>query len=109
MKRYLFATLILCAGAVSGCRERITTAPDLGFLQVDPLTVEVLIPFEDFVDGVQVFDGFGSAADVGRAFIARDFNGLDSRTRTKNQSRKQVSLQTNSFIIRSSRSWASAS
>ncbi len=80
MKRYLFATLILFAGAVSGCKDRITTGPDLGFLEVDPVTVEALIPFEDFVDGVQVFGGYGSASTVGRGFVALDYGGLDAST-----------------------------
>ena len=73
-------TVILCAGAVSGCKEKNTTAPDLGFLQVNPRTVEALIPFGDFVDDVQVFGGYGSAADLGRGFVAQDFDGLNVRT-----------------------------
>ena len=71
---------MLCAGAVSGCREKIATAPDLGFLQVDPRTVEVLIPYADFVDEVQVFGGYGSAADLGHGAVALDFGGLNART-----------------------------
>ena len=73
-------TVILCAGAVSGCKEKNTIAPDLGFLQVNPRTVEALIPFGDFVDDVQVFGGYGSAADLGRGFVAQDFDGLNVRT-----------------------------
>lgn len=80
MKRYSFATLILCAGALSGCKDRITTGPDLGLLRVGPLTVEALIPFEDFVDDVQVFGGYGSASTVGRGFVALDYDGLDAST-----------------------------
>jgi len=55
------------------------TAPDLGFLQVDPRTVEVFIPFEDFVDDVQVFGGFGSAADLPYGVVALDFDGPNAR------------------------------
>ena len=80
MKRYFLATVIFCAGAVSGCEEKNTTAVDLGFLDVNPRTVEALIPFGDFVDDVQVFGGYGSAADLGRGFVAQDFGGLDART-----------------------------
>ena len=57
---------MVCVAAVSGCTERNSTAPDLGFFQVDAHTVEVLIPFDDFAGEVQVFGGYGSAADVGR-------------------------------------------
>ena len=79
MKRYCFVTVMVCAAAW-GCTEKISTAPDLGFLQVDPRTVEALIPFGDFVDDVQVFGGYGSAADLGRGFVAQDFGGLNART-----------------------------
>ena len=80
MKRYLLATIMMCAGVVSSCSEKNTTAPDLGFLQIDPRTVEVFIPFDDFVDDVQVFGGFGSAADLGYGVVALDFGGLSART-----------------------------
>ena len=72
-------TVMVCAAAW-GCTEKISTAPDLGFLQVDPRTVEALIPFGDFVDDVQVLGGYGSAADLGRGFVAQDFDGLNVRT-----------------------------
>jgi hypothetical protein len=65
---------------VSGCKDRITTGPDLGFLRVDPLTVEALIPFEDFGDDVQVFGGYGSASTVGRGFVALYYDGLSAST-----------------------------
>ena len=79
MKRYCFVTVMVCAAAW-GCTEKISTAPDLGFLQVDPRTVEALIPFGDFVDDVQVFGGYGSSVDLGRGFVAQDFDGLNVRT-----------------------------
>ena len=80
MKRYFLATVMFCAGALSGCKEKIATAPDLGFLQVNPRTVEVLIPYEDFVDEVQVFGGYGSAVDLGHGVVALDFGGLNAGT-----------------------------
>ena len=70
---------MVCAAAW-GCTEKISTAPDLGFLQVNPRTVEALIPFGDLVDDVQVFGGYGSAVDLGRGFVAQDFDGLNVRT-----------------------------
>ena len=79
MKRYCFVTVMVCAAAW-GCKEKNTIAPDLGFLQVNPRTVEALIPFGDFVDDVQVLGGYGSAADLGRGFVAQDFDGLNVRT-----------------------------
>jgi len=76
----MFLTVMVCVAAASGCTERNSTAPDLGFFQVDARTVEVLIPFDDFAGEVQVFGGYGSSADVGRGFVANDFNGLNART-----------------------------
>jgi len=80
LKRYFLATLFLCAGVVSGCKEKSATAPDLGFIKVNPQTVEILIPFEDFVDDVQVFGGYGSAADLGHGVVSLDYNGLTTRS-----------------------------
>jgi hypothetical protein len=71
---------MMCAGVVSSCSEKNTTAPDLGFLQIDPRTVEVFIPFDDFVDDVQAFGGYGSVADLGYGAVALDFGGLNART-----------------------------
>ena len=71
---------MVCSASALGCTEKVSTAPDLGFLEIDPRTIEVLIPFEDFVDSVQVFGGYGSSADVGRGFVADDFGGLNART-----------------------------
>jgi hypothetical protein len=71
---------MICAGAVSSCKDKNTTAPDLGFLQINPRTVEVVIPFDDFVDDVQVFGGYGSTGALGYGAVARDFGGLTSRT-----------------------------
>ena len=71
---------MMCAGVVSSCSEKNTTAPDLGFLQIDPRTVEVFIPFDDFVDDVQAFGGYGSVANLGYGAVALDFGGLNART-----------------------------
>ena len=79
MKQYCFVTVMVCAAAW-GCTEKISTAPDLGFLKVDPRTVETIIPFADFVDDVQVFGGYGSVVDLGRGFVAQDLGGLNVRT-----------------------------
>lgn len=78
MKRYIFLTLMACAG--TGCTEKISTAPDLGFLQVNPRTAEVVIPFDDFVDEILVFGGHGSTADIDHGLVAVDHGGLNART-----------------------------
>ncbi len=80
MKQYFFVTMMVCAGAASGCSEKISTAPDLGFRRINPRTVEVVIPFEDFVDEVKVFGGYGSTADLRYGVIAVDPGGLNAST-----------------------------
>ena len=80
MKLFFLATVMLFSGAVSGCTEKNATAPELGFFQVNPRTAEVLIPYEDFVDEVQVFGGYGSTVDLGHGVVALDFGGLNART-----------------------------
>ena len=83
MKRYLLATVILCATVVSSCAEDNATAPNLGIIDINPRTVDVLIPYEDFVDGIQVFGGYGSTADLDRGSVALDFDGLSARALMK--------------------------
>ncbi len=78
MRRYIFLMAMVCAAA--GCTEEISTAPDLGFLKVNPRTAEVLIPFEGFIDEVLVFGGYGSTSDIGRGWVAADLDGLNART-----------------------------
>jgi hypothetical protein len=80
LKRYLLATAILCAGATSSCKEKTSIAPDLGFLQGRPETVEIFIPYEEFVEDVAIFGGYGSTADFIGGVIALDFGGLNART-----------------------------
>ncbi len=83
MKRYLLATVIFCSALVWGCKENNTTAPDLGFIEVNPRTAAVTIPYDDFVSGFQVYGGYGSAADFGRGVVALDFAGANVRALMK--------------------------
>ncbi len=65
----------------AGCQESVPTATDASLIPINPITVEVLLDFEDFVTDFDVIGGFGSPADLGRGLVARDFRGtLDART-----------------------------
>ena len=80
MKRYWAAYGALFAGVLAGCSEKSPTATVEEFVgHLQPRTVEVLLPFEEFSDGVQVLGGYGTPASMGRGILARDFQGLTSR------------------------------
>lgn len=65
----------------AGCQETVPTATDASLIPINPITVEVLLDFDDFVTGFDVIGGFGSPSDLGRGLVARDFRGtLDART-----------------------------
>lgn len=63
-----------------GCAEENTTAPSIDLIQVAPQTVEIILPFADFVQGVEIVGGFGSTSDVATGIVARDMNGLNAKT-----------------------------
>ena len=65
----------------TGCQDEVPTATDTGLIPINPITVEVLLDFEDFVTELDVIGGFGSPADLGRGLVARGYRGtLDART-----------------------------
>ncbi len=65
----------------AGCQEMVPTATDASLIPINPITVEVLLDFEDFVTDFDVIGGFGSPSDLGRGLVARGFRGtLDART-----------------------------
>ena len=80
LKLYMLAIATLLVGAVSSCTESNTTAPDLGFIHINPRTIEVVIPYADFVDELQVFGGYGSAADFDRGIVSLDQNDFEVRS-----------------------------
>ncbi|MCH7563179.1 MAG: hypothetical protein IH968_05070 [Gemmatimonadetes bacterium] len=65
----------------AGCQDLVPTATDTGLIPINPITVEVLLDFEEFVTDFDVIGGFGSPADLGRGLVARGYRGtLDART-----------------------------
>ncbi len=80
MKRNLATYGALLAAVLAGCTEKNPTASLEDLVEdLNPRTVEVLLPFEEFSDGVQVLGGYGTPATMGRGILARDFQGLNSR------------------------------
>ena len=72
--------LLLLAGVAAGCQDEIPTATDPGLVPISPLTVEVLLPAEEFIREVQVVRGFGivsalpdSLMEVARGYTSQDF------------------------------------
>ena len=74
------ARWMLSVMVFGGCAEENTTAPSIDLIQVDPQTVEIILPFADFVQDVEVVGGFGSTSDVVGGIVARDMNGLNAKT-----------------------------
>ena len=80
MKRNLATYGALLAAVLAGCTEKDPTASLEDIVEdLNPRTVEVLLPFEEFSDGVQVLGGYGTPATMGRGILAKDFQGLNSR------------------------------
>ena len=80
MKRYFATYGALLVAVLPGCSEKNPTASVQDFVEeLNPRTVEVLLPLEEFTDDVQVLGGYGTPASMGRGILARDFQGLNSR------------------------------
>lgn len=72
------AALIL--GGLAACEEELPTAVRDDLVPVEPRTILVELPWATFAEDVDVFGGFGSAADVVRPIAAREYEGsLDAR------------------------------
>lgn len=79
-RRLAVASLLACA-AFSACDEEFPTGVVDGPLPGEPITVEVEIPWSEFASNLEVFGGYGSAADLGLGFVALQFaDTLDART-----------------------------
>lgn len=67
--------------ALIGCEEQLPVGPSTGVLPGEPVTVEVIIPWDDFASNLETFGGFGAAADLGVGILANQFaDTLDART-----------------------------
>ena len=65
----------------TACENEVPTALDEGLLPVNPITLEILLPWSQFGTSTQVVGGFGAANEVGVGTIANAFGGtLNART-----------------------------
>jgi hypothetical protein len=65
---------------LANCSENVATAPDLDLIDIKPRTIEVLVPFEDFVQELEIVGGYGSPSDLGFGVVAKDFDGFSAKT-----------------------------
>lgn len=80
LKKRMIPCLALAVGSVLGCSEEIPTGVAEGLLPVQPVTVEIRLPWEQFATQLQVFGGFGRTSDLGTGLVANAFRGMDART-----------------------------
>lgn len=84
MNRTKIAVLGLVSLGTLACQELIPTSVDDDLLPNEPVTVEVRLGWDEFASNLQVYGGFGSAADLGSGVVARDYaDVLDARTLTR--------------------------
>ncbi len=80
-RRWVMAAMAAAAWGILACQESMPTALDGDGLPVDPKTVEVVLPWADFAEGLTVYGGYGTASQLGQGVVANDFEGtLDART-----------------------------
>ena len=82
MRRRLWpGAALLAAAALVACDDELPTSVDGDLIPVDPVTVEVRIPWSAFASDLAVWGGYGSPRQLGHGILARDFEGtLDART-----------------------------
>lgn len=72
---------LLAVAALTACDDELPTSVDGGLIPVDPVTVEIRIPWSEFASGLAVWGGYGSPRQLGHGVLARGYEGtLDART-----------------------------
>lgn len=75
MKSYIFAALLIATTLFAGCEDSLPTASSPGLIPGSPESVEVFFDFDEVVQDVGVYSGFGSVASLDREILARDSDG----------------------------------
>jgi len=70
---WMAALMVALVGV--GCTDAVPTLDDGDSIPVDARTVEVIVPFSDFVESLDVFAGFGSRSDAPALHVALDYEG----------------------------------
>ncbi len=72
---------LLAAVALTACENQLPTSVDGSLIPVEPVTVEIRIPWSQFGQDVRVFGGFGNTGQLGHGILARSYRDtLDART-----------------------------
>ena len=72
---------LFVVATLAACQNEIPTALDEGLLPLQPVTLEVRLPWSQFATSTQVVGGFGRANELGVGTIANAFGGtLNART-----------------------------
>ena len=81
LKRIAFVGLMaLGTWPFFGCQEEITTVVQGDLIPVGAVTVEVVLPFEEFGSDPEAWGGYGQPYELSTPIIARAFEEiLDSR------------------------------
>ena len=82
MTTRLLGTSALAAFLLAwGCTDATPTSDDPGLIPLNPRTVELVLPFEEFGDSLQLLSGYASQAELTGALLARGWAGdLDAHT-----------------------------
>jgi hypothetical protein len=66
-----------CAGLalLCGCSDQVPTSTDGDDVPVEAVTVELRLPFAEFVSDFQLYDGFGSTSVLSALVVAHDWEG----------------------------------
>lgn len=72
---------LFVVATLAACQNEVPTALDEGLLPLQPVTLEVRLPWSQFATSTQVVGGFGRANELGVGTIANAFGGtLNART-----------------------------
>jgi len=79
-RAWMIAGLVTASWGLLACEETTPTSSDGELIPLQPRTVEFVLPFEEFAEGVQVYGGYGSPSELFESVLAQDFEGvLDAR------------------------------
>ncbi len=81
MKRaWLIAGLVSASWGLLACEETTPTSSDGQLIPIQTRTLEFVLPFDEFAEGVEVFGGYGSTAELFESVLAANYRGvLESR------------------------------
>lgn len=80
MKRAPIAMVLAVLAGFAACADEDPVSVNGDLLPLTPLTVEVLLPWSEFGEGVEILGGFGSPSQLPGQIVSLDYRGeLDSR------------------------------